>query len=508
MAVNFLSTSRSRLRLAIALFAVLALFVTACGGADSFSSVTDAAGDAADAASDSATQESGEEAMEDSDEGAFETQATIPSSNSQADLSVADERADDASPDSDGEAATNSGQTPPTRTAAQRGREIIYTATVSIGVDDVEAAGAEAAAIIEEIGGFVADQNTTGGAEPRSQITFKVDPENFSVVLQRLSGIGELRNQIVSTDDVTERVVDLNSRIEVTQLGVDRLREAMENATNLEDFARLEELLLSRESDLEVMRGTLRTLRDQIDLATITLILEQDRVDNQIAVAVTSYEGHDAGVGCPGNDGDRFEPGDEVTLCFEAINAGDQTLTNLNITDTVLGIDGIGELTTIFGDPAEIQPGQSVVLAYELDAQRDQQLRMAVTATPTDGTTAEAAGPTVRAQLTPRVRVDESAADPGFSDGFGAGASLLSSIWVSTKVIVGFILPLLILLPFFALAIYILRRMTQARRERKAAMWQANQPPPPQSSTGSNAAAAMAGAAAMAPEETSSDESE
>jgi len=205
------SERTARLHRLVALFAVLALFVTACGA--------DFANEAADTASETtegATAEDFDEmAMEEAEamvEDAMEEEAPADEVTTAA--------ADDAAQNANGP-ATNSGQTPPTRTAAQRGREIIYTATVSIGVDDVEAAGAEAAAIIEEIGGFVSDQNTSGGAEPRSQITFKVDPENFTLVLQRLGGIGELRNQVVSTDDVTERVVDLSSRIEVTQLGVD-----------------------------------------------------------------------------------------------------------------------------------------------------------------------------------------------------------------------------------------------------------------------------------------------
>ncbi len=223
----------------------------------------------------------------------------------------------------------------------QLGRDIIRTATVHVGVDDVAVAGQEAIDIIDGVGGFVSGQNTSGGAEARSEIVFKVRPNRFDEALRRLSGIGELRNQTVSSDDVTERVVDLDSRISVQELGVARLRDAMESATDLEDFARLEALLIARESDLEVMKGQLRTLRDRVDLATITLTLSQDRVDNSVRLDFTAYEGIDAGVGCPGVAvGElRVEEGTAVTLCFEVTNTGDQNLTDIAITETALDLE-------------------------------------------------------------------------------------------------------------------------------------------------------------------------
>ena len=388
------------------------------------------------------------------------------------------------------------------RTPADLGREIIFTATVSIGVDDVAASGVEATRIIEDLDGFVFGQQSQGGAQPTTELVFKVRPSDFATALDRLGGIGELRNQSVTTDDVTERVVDLESRIQTTELGVERLRAAMEGTTNLEDFARLEEQLLNRESDLEVLKGTLRTLRDQIDLATITLILQQDRVDNRIEVGFTIYEGHDGGVACPGNGANAFEPGDDITLCIEAINLGDQPLTNLNVTDTVLEIESINDLTVVFGDPDDVQPGQSVMLAFEHEADRNVNLRLNVTATPTDGTSTDAAGPAVRTQTSPTIRVDEDAVDPGFGDGFGAAVSVLAGLWTIVKVLAGFIIPLLVLLPILWLIWSGIKRARQSRRAKVEERRRANQPPPPRPTMASSMAPPVS------PSETSADEQE
>ncbi|MDW3180314.1 MAG: DUF4349 domain-containing protein [Acidimicrobiia bacterium] len=471
----------------MALLAVLAMILAACGADDDATDTTVSADSGGDSSA-NLERSRDVDTVEDAADGAM---AEAPADDAPAEESPdsGDVLADADAAESD--AIGSGGGTPPPLNTQQLGREIIFTATINVGVDDVAEAGNQATDIINDIGGFVFGQNTQGGVEPRSTITFKVRPEDFSIALERLGGIGELRNQTVTTDDVTERVVDLNSRIEVAQLGVNRLREAMENTTTLTDFAELENLLLSRESDLEVMRGQLRTIRDRIDLATITLTLEQDRVVNGIELLFTVYEGHDEGISCPGRNASDalFEPGDEVTLCFESRNAGDQPLTDVNVTETVLGLEG-SDLITVFGDTDDLQPGQTVIQAWELTAERDRPLRVSVTATPTDGVSTEPAGPAVRSQDTPVLRVNEDAVDPGFSDGFDAATDLLKSIWLIVVVLVGFIIPLLVLVPFLALAWFAIRRLLRMRAEREAQrharaleIQRANTPPPPATKT-------------------------
>jgi hypothetical protein len=59
---------------------------------------------------------------------------------------------------------------------------------------------------------------------------------------------------------VTERVVDLRSRVATNEVSVERLRDPLSDAKNLEDVARLEIQLLERETTLETLRGQLRTI--------------------------------------------------------------------------------------------------------------------------------------------------------------------------------------------------------------------------------------------------------
>lgn len=459
---------RKRIARLVALLAAAFLLAAACGASDDDAEATDS-GDGASFATaspvgaddEAAGREESEqdlgvevETADASDDAEFapETSTTGPPAPAGGDAADSDEPAQEEEGDGGTEDPLGSGGATVTPTAADLGRKLIFTANLHVEVDDVAAASAEATEIVEGLDGFVFGQNTLGGSEPSSELIFKVRPEDFNATLEALGTVGELRNQTVTTDDVTERVVDLESRIQVSELGVARLRAALEGAASLEDYAEIERLLLDRESELEVMRGQLRTLEDRIDLATITLLLTQDRVENQIGVGVSIYEEHNVGESCPGTGGSRVEAGTSVTVCFDIVNQGDQTLTDITLTDTVLEIDSDTELIEVFGSLEELAPGQSVLVAHELTAERDIQLRTRVVAVPIDEETGEQSGPTVDQQAEFELRTFEPDTDPGFTDGFSSAVDILKGLWVGATVAVGFLIPLLVLVPFLWLA--------------------------------------------------------
>ena len=175
-------------RALLALLLALVLVVAACGadGDDS----GDSGGDAADSADDfeRLSYDDGDVAADDSadDEGD----------------GVAESGIDDDAASADSEVSLGAGGATGTLNAADLGRKLIFTASLNVGVDDVAASSAEATSIIEGLGGFLFGQGTEGGVNARSELTFKVLPEDFNVALERLGSVGELRNQTVTTDDV------------------------------------------------------------------------------------------------------------------------------------------------------------------------------------------------------------------------------------------------------------------------------------------------------------------
>jgi hypothetical protein len=121
-------------------------------------------------------------------------------------------------------------------------------------------------------GGFVAAQQAR--LEERAiEMTLRVPSPRFRATLDAVSQLGRVVDADLSTDDVTEQVVDLESRIASGRASVARLRELLGGAGDVSQLAAVESELARREADVESLVGRLRVLEDQVALSTITLRL-------------------------------------------------------------------------------------------------------------------------------------------------------------------------------------------------------------------------------------------
>lgn len=344
---------------------------------------------------------------------------------------------------------------------AQALRQIIFTADVTVAVTDVAAAEQDAIATIENLDGFLFGQETIGLPEPTSILIFKVEPDRFQEALSRLAALGEVRSQNVSADDVTDRIVDLESRIATSEASVERLRELLAEAPSVEAIAALESQLLDRETELETMRGQLRTLRDRVALATITLQITEALSRPQLDLSVTAYPGHaDAGDSCPGDGGVSVDEGDDVTICFELTNTGDMPLTAFEVRDTVLELE-MGDLIVVFGDPeSRLEPGQFLILAAEIAPERTLRTQTRATAAPINADDEVLESRRVSNTNSVFVEAVDPGGLPGFGDGISTSVELVQQLGGLAVLFVGLAIPLL----WVPLLIWLYLRWRRGRR--------------------------------------------
>ena len=366
---------------------------------------------------------------------------------------------------------------PTALTPADLGREIVYRATIGVQADDVTAASNEAVAIVQGLGGIVFSQTTRTEPEPWTEIVFRVLPADFSTALERLAGVGRLVDQSISADDVTERVVDLESRISTAETSVTRLRRLLEEAVDLEDVAAIERQLLDRETTLEVLRGQLRTLRDQVDLATITLSITQSpTVLPDTGIMAQAWVSDDADDPCLGTEHFSADPDSTLYFCLEVENTGASALTDVSVRSREVRLD-VGSFELVQGGFDRIEPGELLVavLAEPVEdgrmagrvATRGLEINLEVEAVPvdSDGTLLQ----DVSASAWVYVNVEEDESLPGFRDSISDGAEFLRSLVGVALVVVGVLIPFL---PFVAVIIALV--WWRRRRGRKQAS-----PPPP-----------------------------
>lgn len=360
---------------------------------------------------------------------------------------------------------------------ADLGRDIIYTAWIAVETADVAAAAAQANSIIEGLGGFTFSQETRTQDRAHTTLTFKIRPEQFSTALERLSNVGELVEQSVNAEDVTDIVVDLNSRISTAEISVNRLRDFLSQATDVEGVAELERELASRETDLERLRGQLRSLRDRVDLATITLsITESVEAVPRAAVILNAWMAAGDDDPCLGFTDLVTPPDGDVSFCFEMENVGETTLTDVTLTSRALRFqmdqlhvpgadDGV--------DIALIEPGQRQIAKYTEQisdgriggrvATRGLEIDIRVSAVPVTETGTELARLS-RDQIL-HLFVETHDTSPDFGDALGGGWNALVSVGNGVLLVIGALLPFL---PVIAIALAVAWWWLRRRRARRA----------------------------------------
>ncbi|MFE1577743.1 DUF4349 domain-containing protein [Streptomyces fradiae] len=158
-------------------------------------------------------------------------------------------------------------------------QHVIRTTELSVEVEDADEALARARRIAAEAGGHVADESTRrragDGGGLTSRVTLRVPQAAYEGVVAELAGAGRLLSRRAEAKDVTEQVVDVESRIATQRASVARVRALMERAEQLSDVVTLERELSSRQADLESLLAQQASLKDRTALATVTLELSE-----------------------------------------------------------------------------------------------------------------------------------------------------------------------------------------------------------------------------------------
>ena len=356
---------------------------------------------------------------------------------------------------------------------ADLGRDIIYTAWITVETADVAAAAAQAATIIEGLGGFTFGQQTNTQGRAQTTLTFKVRPEQFSTALERLSSVGELLEQTVTAEDVTDVVVDLNSRISTAEVSVDRLREFLSRATEVEGVAELERELAGRETDLERLRGRLRSLRDRVDLATITLsITESFEAVPPTSVILRAWMELGDEDPCLGLTELTAPPEGDVGFCFELENDGETALTEVTLSSNALRFR-TADLDVAAGTSLErIEPGErvAVTLVEAVSDGRiagrvatrglDIDIRLSGVPVTPDG----AELPRLTRSQSLHLFVDPDEDPPGFGDALSGGWNALVAIGNGVLLVIGALLPFV---PVIAIALIVAWWWLRRRRAQR-----------------------------------------
>lgn len=157
-------------------------------------------------------------------------------------------------------------------------RAIIKTGSLTVEADDVADARQKAITTVAELKGQVSAEDTGSDDEGkinRTNLVLKVPTASYETAIQRLSGLGKPKRIHQESNDVTEQVVDVESRIESQRASLGRMRALLAKANTIGEIVSVETELTRREADLESLLAKQKNLALQTELATLTLTLTE-----------------------------------------------------------------------------------------------------------------------------------------------------------------------------------------------------------------------------------------
>jgi len=170
-------------------------------------------------------------------------------------------------------------QSDPKENAAPISRQIIKTAEYRIQVKNVEASSRSVNALAEQSGGFVsASELTNSSYEITNKITIRVPSGRFDSLLNAIGGEAIFTNyRRISSEDVTEEYVDIETRLKTKREVRDRYNEILRTkAKTVEDVLKAEEQIRVIQEEIEAKEGRLRFLKNQVGMSTVHLEIYQE----------------------------------------------------------------------------------------------------------------------------------------------------------------------------------------------------------------------------------------
>ncbi len=167
-------------------------------------------------------------------------------------------------------------------------RMVIYNADLDITVKDTVAAQEKITALAEQYQGYLSDSSSYAYDNGLLQInlTLRIPAERFDQMMSDLRGMAvEVTRESISTQDVTQEYVDLDSRLKALEAKAKRLEELMDQAEDTESVLAVYHELSATQQQIEHTKGRMRYLKRSVAMATISVRLTPDEMAKPLQIA-------------------------------------------------------------------------------------------------------------------------------------------------------------------------------------------------------------------------------
>lgn len=157
--------------------------------------------------------------------------------------------------------------------AETQDRMLVWKARLSLEVGNISNSVAQAIAIAEKNGGYV--EYKSDDCDGFASLKLRIPASAFTVAVGSVESLGSITSRYLENEDVTEQYVDVDARLKNRVVLRDRLRELLDKATEVKDILAIETELNRVQGDIDSMEARLKSLKGQVDFATLDLSFQR-----------------------------------------------------------------------------------------------------------------------------------------------------------------------------------------------------------------------------------------
>jgi len=160
-------------------------------------------------------------------------------------------------------------------------RMVIYNGGLELVVTDTLETQKAIGQLMDRVGGYIEASTSYNYGENRITIdmTLRVPAEQFNTTMDALRGMAtEVRQDSVTSQDVGQEYVDLQSRLHALEVRAQKLEEFLKQAQDTDGLLRIYNELSSTQVEIEQVKGRMKYLERMVAMATITVKLIPDEL--------------------------------------------------------------------------------------------------------------------------------------------------------------------------------------------------------------------------------------
>lgn len=170
----------------------------------------------------------------------------------------------------DGKSAGQGGEKVTVPQPGATDRKLARSARLEMTAPKVVDAVAQARGIVQGAGGYTGQESS---GDSTATLSLAVPSDRLDGVLDQLGRVGTVVRRDLNTQDVTEKVVDVDARLATQRASVERIRALLARATSVAEIASVESELTSREATLESLEQQQKSLAGSVAMATISVTI-------------------------------------------------------------------------------------------------------------------------------------------------------------------------------------------------------------------------------------------